>query len=244
MKIHLLSDVHLERSTYVPPQNDFDVVILAGDIGVGTQGVEWAQLNFPNATVIYVPGNHEYHHEFKSVSQLFAEMQAVANSKMHVMDRGELILGNYRFLGATLWSDFAIEGEAWTSIAMSEASRRIEDFSRIWAENGVLLTPKLARDWHLRDRAWLSFKLKEPFHGETIVITHFGSASQSLSRLFRHQLTNGWFASDLSSEMGRCSYWCHGHVHHSVEDTVEGTVLLANPKGDNNALFNPRLIFS
>ena len=45
MKIHLLSDLHTEFAPFQPPATDADVIVLAGDVGVGTRGLpairEW-----------------------------------------------------------------------------------------------------------------------------------------------------------------------------------------------------------
>jgi len=60
LNIHLLSDLHLECALFVPSVNSADVVVLAGDIGVGNKGMIWARDAF-DAPVIYVCGNHEYH---------------------------------------------------------------------------------------------------------------------------------------------------------------------------------------
>ena len=35
MKLHILSDLHSEFAGFTPPEIDADVVVLAGDIGVG-----------------------------------------------------------------------------------------------------------------------------------------------------------------------------------------------------------------
>ena len=43
MKIQYFSDLHLEFGTFQSPATDADVIIAAGDIGVGLQGVEWLQ---------------------------------------------------------------------------------------------------------------------------------------------------------------------------------------------------------
>ena len=40
MKLHILSDIHLEFAPFDPPETDADVVILAGDIGLGPPAVE------------------------------------------------------------------------------------------------------------------------------------------------------------------------------------------------------------
>ncbi|MFI8743148.1 hypothetical protein ACQKD8_20175, partial [Pseudomonas sp. NPDC077405] len=52
MHIHLLSDLHLEVSSYVPAATDADVVVLAGDIHTKARGVRWALDSF-SGTVLY-----------------------------------------------------------------------------------------------------------------------------------------------------------------------------------------------
>jgi hypothetical protein len=51
MKLHILSDLHTEFAGFVPPETDADVVILAGDIGVGVEGVK-APFRSPRVRVI------------------------------------------------------------------------------------------------------------------------------------------------------------------------------------------------
>ena len=53
-KILVYSDLHLEFSDFAPSSSDFDVVVLAGDIGVGTQGVKWAIRNFEDKPVVCI----------------------------------------------------------------------------------------------------------------------------------------------------------------------------------------------
>lgn len=61
MKLHVLSDLHLEFSDFPAPSVDADVIILAGDIGLRSSGVDWASRRFANKKVIYVAGNHEFY---------------------------------------------------------------------------------------------------------------------------------------------------------------------------------------
>ena len=37
MKLHILNDLHIEFEAFEPPATDADLVILAGDIGVGME---------------------------------------------------------------------------------------------------------------------------------------------------------------------------------------------------------------
>lgn len=39
MKLHILSDLHTEFAEFVPPETGAEAVILAGDIGVGVEGI-------------------------------------------------------------------------------------------------------------------------------------------------------------------------------------------------------------
>lgn len=66
MKIALFSDIHLEIADWhFESIDDADVVILAGDIAKGSEGITWAKRamadRFPDKTFIYVAGNHEYY---------------------------------------------------------------------------------------------------------------------------------------------------------------------------------------
>ena len=63
MKIHILSDIHLEISgmpDYKPPEN-VGLVVLAGDIHTALHGLDGAAETFDQTKAVYVPGNHEYY---------------------------------------------------------------------------------------------------------------------------------------------------------------------------------------
>ncbi|MEW8692248.1 MAG: metallophosphoesterase [Candidatus Thiodiazotropha endolucinida] len=109
MKLHILNDLHIEFEDFVPPAMDADVVILAGDIGVGLEGLRWAEARFPDKPVIYVPGNHEfYQHDITLIDELKAE----APDNIHVLNDDQVVVGGVRFLGSILWTDFRLFGEA------------------------------------------------------------------------------------------------------------------------------------
>ena len=83
MKLHILNDLHIEFEDFEPPATDADVVVLAGDIGVGMEGLRWAEDRFPDKPVIYVPGNHEfYHHDITLIEALKAQ----APERIHVLN--------------------------------------------------------------------------------------------------------------------------------------------------------------
>lgn len=61
MKLHVLSDLHLEFSAFVPPKIEADVIVLAGDIGKGNSGIYWAGNTFPDKPIVYLASNHEFY---------------------------------------------------------------------------------------------------------------------------------------------------------------------------------------
>ena len=59
MKLNVLSDLHLSQGELPVPENDADLVILAGDLARPARAVAWAS-RIPKP-VLYVPGNHEFY---------------------------------------------------------------------------------------------------------------------------------------------------------------------------------------
>jgi predicted phosphodiesterase len=107
MKLHILSDIHIEFAPFQIPETDADVIITAGDIGVGLEGVLWAKEQYKNKPVIYVPGNHEYYqHDISLIDQL----KASSTENVRILDNEMCIIDDVRFLCATLWTDFALYG--------------------------------------------------------------------------------------------------------------------------------------
>jgi hypothetical protein len=136
MKIRILSDLHLEFQDWVPPEADADIVVLAGDIHVGVRGIEWARRSFPLIPVVYVPGNHEF---YGGSLQVVTEELYVRGKRLgvDVLDGRMAVIGGVRFLGATLWTDFALYGSDHQSInrAMTVAQSGMSDFHVIRYEN-------------------------------------------------------------------------------------------------------------
>jgi predicted phosphodiesterase len=108
MKLNILSDLHLGQGELAPPANDAEVIVLAGDIGRPAQALAWAaQLGKP---VLYVAGNHEFYGG--SLQGTAAQLEELAaGSAIRVLDQGSQLIGNVRFLGCTLWTDFRLFGE-------------------------------------------------------------------------------------------------------------------------------------
>lgn len=247
MKSHILSDLHLEFSTFEPPTTDADIIILAGDIGKGVSGIDWAREAFPNKGIIYVPGNHEFYGYCRP--ETLAMMRDEAQKYgVDLLDEDELVIGNVRFLGCTLWTDFLLFGEAKKSTAMSDGQLCLNDFRVIREGEKMPFTPARSIELHERSLAWIKAKLNEPFDGKTVVVTHHLPSKQSVVDRFKDSLLSACFASDLDYLFGKMDLWVHGHTHDNLDYEVNGTRVICNPRGyvtynrQENFDFKPGLV--
>lgn len=229
MKLHILSDLHTEFGDFDPPETDADIVVLAGDIGVGAVGVEWAARQFGEKPVIYIPGNHEYYHHDIGITD---ELKSGAPANIHVLDRNVFKIDGVRFLGTTLWTDFRLngEGEAWFS--RQKAKHSIHDFTTI--RNGDRrFTPEDSVRLHEESKAWLVSELRNASKGPTVVVTHHLPATPSIASRYRNDPLNPAFASRLEDiiEEYRPELWIHGHTHVPCDYEIFGTRVVCNPCG-------------
>ncbi|MBI3605016.1 MAG: metallophosphoesterase family protein [Nitrospirae bacterium] len=229
MKIQILSDLHNEFEVFHQPQVDSDVVVLAGDIDLSVSGFTWARKAWPNKAIIYVPGNHEYYN-----SDIDYENEQMAKAGevngIYFLNRGEVVIQGTRFLGCSLWTDFALFGESEISRSMSVALNGLTDFITI-NYNGRRFNPADSLKLHKQDRTWLETKLKEPFDGKTVVITHHLPSALSVAKQYKKHPLSACFASNLDHLFGFSNLWIHGHTHDSFDYTASGTRVVCNPRG-------------
>lgn len=233
VRLHVLSDLHLERGDPDLPVGDADVTVLAGDVAVGTAGIEWARAWADGRPVLYVSGNHEFYgHALPDLTQELR--RAAQGSSVHVLENDEVVIGDVRFLGCTLWSDFDFDGAEHRELAMRVCERAVTDYRLIrhGAEDRPL-RPADTRDLHVASRTWLQQRLAEDHDGPTVVITHHAPYIQWRPPEIALRLVAGAFVSDLAPLMGgdRAAAWIYGHTHRVTDRDVRGTRLLSNPRG-------------
>jgi hypothetical protein len=241
MKIRILSDLHLEAAPFDPPAAPADVVVLAGDIDNGASGIEWAEGRF-DAPVLYVAGNHEpYDGEFHATQA--ALRAAAGRTGIRFLDCGEVVLGGVRFLGCTLWTDFALNGEAGRKLALEKYGGWLVDFRAIrWSDRMFAVDDSVAL--HDAHRAWLTSRLVAHFPGPTVVVTHHPPHPGSIAPKFATHPLNPAFVSNLEDLMGRARLWIHGHTHLALDYTVRGTRVVCNARGypGEDTAFVPDLV--
>ena len=229
MKLHVLSDLHTEFADFDLPETAADVVVLAGDIGVGTGGLDWIRKQRLGKPLIYVPGNHEFYgHDIALIEQLLSG----APPDVHVLDNLSIVIGDVRFLGSVLWTDFQLFGEIDKWFSIQRAKQCMNDFAIVSLE-GRRFTPADSIALHESGRSWLRDKLAEPFDGSTVVVTHHAPSARSVPRRFTTDPLTPAFASDLEDLLDgtRVAIWIHGHMHDPAAYEINGSRVICNPRG-------------
>jgi predicted phosphodiesterase len=266
MRITVLSDLHLEfrRCGFVAPDVDADVVVLAGDIHQGPQGIAWARESYPGRPVVYVAGNHEFYGE-DWVQLPLRLNEAAASGTVHFLEDGQVELLGVRFIGATLWTDFELFGQARVQDALVAAEAMLFDFrcighdlvatTRSGAAHGSqersLLRAAETIERHRASVGALQKLLEVPFDGPTVVVSHHAPSPRSVAPRYGADLVSAAFASDLESliEHYEPDLWIHGHTHDSFDYQLGRTRVVCNPRGYvssqgnlENSRFDPELI--
>lgn len=236
MKIQIASDLHLQflqrafpGELLISPHPDADLLVLAGDIAVGAKAVElFADWPVP---VLYVAGNHEFYG--RDIEELEDELRtAAAGTQVCFLENDRVDIDGVRFLGTTLWTDYALFVDAGRSVdAAMTAARSFMVGHREIKLNRQPFAPIDALLRHEAACAWLTTEMAVPFDGPTVVVTHHGVHPLSIHPRFAGDIVNASFVSDLEPLLGQADLWIHGHVHNSFDYTVGTSRIVVNPRG-------------
>lgn len=239
VKIYLASDLHLEfyRNCYYPTEA-VDVVVLAGDIEIGYMSMGTVEIfqKRCNSPVIFIAGNHEFYNS--DIEFMLTEFRAFAaeTEQVYFLENDSVEINGVRFLGCTLWTDFALHGTDRIAASKRCAGTEITDFQLI-RKGSSAFTPDDAATKFQQSYAWLEQELAKPFEGDSVVITHF---SPHRAAIHSDHLQKGadtltpYFSPDCLALIERYSIkaWFYGHTHNSVDVVVENeTRLVSNQRG-------------
>lgn len=260
MKLHILSDLHNEFAPHQPDPTAAaaaDVIVLAGDIDLGTKGLTWAREAFPNHEIVYVAGNHEfYQHHW---NQLLVDLRRKAETLgIHFLEDQAATIGGVRFLGTTLWTDYDYFGRNKRQACMREAEEKLNDFRLIKAptiqpervaailgtadgkKGPVRWSRKLAAvhtlERHQKSMEWLQVELLKDDPAKTVVVTHHFPHRNSCAPRWTNGPLTAIFGSNVPNEvLLGASLWIHGHTHDSchyrIGDSMRSVRVVCNPRG-------------
>lgn len=249
MNLWIFSDLHLEYAALREPLNipEADVCIVAGDLCRGpANGVRWLSEHIaPSMPCVYVAGNHEFYKG--SIREGLEEGRKTAQEfpGVHFLENETVTIGGILFIGATLWTDYRIEGHQ--LLAMRHARERMNDYRYIALQRKPWqrFVPEAAARIYQHSRRFIGNALSAASI-PTVVVTHHLPHPASLPDSSSGDLINAAYASDLTDiiQSGHPALWVHGHTHESCDHLVCETRIVCNPRGydDENGGFDPRRV--
>jgi Icc-related predicted phosphoesterase len=256
-----LHDEFWQGLTWPADTGPIDAVLLAGDISTKGRHVDRMLDIFRHfqVPVRMVRGNHEYYGSvmedlIEEEASRIAELRA-SGVDIAVLDADAEIIAGTRVIGASLWTDLDLYPG---STALVRECMNDFRMIRRRREDSMHPTDFTIADWlelHWRDREFVFKTLREPFEGDTIVLTHHMPLAELIHPLRRHGdrqsvLTNGGFASDLAPLIRPhdIRVWLCGHSHDNRSVTLEGfhddIPFVTNSRGypGEGATFDPGLV--
>lgn len=252
MKAWILSDLHLEMDKsldwlQIP---DADVCICAGDIldGGVVPTVEFlGEVIAPHMPVVFVAGNHEFYRASVQEGMAAGYEAAKRYDGVYLLERDVVLIDRFRFVGATLWTDFMLFGHA--GIAMAEAKELLNDYRQIKLQKTPFkrFTPRESQYLHNLARVGIEQVLSTPSPLATVVVTHHAPSLMSIPRAFLHDPLTPSFASNLEAKIMEYQplLWVHGHLHTPSDYLIGQTRVICNPRGypdEVSQVFNPALV--
>ena len=233
MRIAYASDLHLEfdDSLTLTGLSTADVLVLAGDVDTMpeyyTEILRKLRLAYAGP-VLFVLGNHEYYNGvFPDDRQKYRD--AIAHDRQaHLLENEAVVLDGVRFLGSTLWTDFACGKQ------MRNCQHMMSDFEVIHDGVSGSITPETILKVHQDSIAWLDDQFtNHPHAGPNIVVTHHAPSYQSQHPRFAGSPISGGFCSNQEHRIQRWKpdVWIHGHVHDPMDYRIGQTRILCNPWG-------------
>lgn len=230
MKLLVLSDLHVEFAVYQPDPAVMaaaDVVVLAGDIHIGVQAVEWSRQTFADKPIVLVAGNHELYggHWEHTLDEM---REAALRHQVHFLENDSVTLNGIEFLGSTLWTDFAYFGADQVDQAMKTAIHTMMDYRAIRG-----CRPHKTLERHRASLQWLETALASPAHSNAhVVVTHHYSHKKSTALQYQADLCTAAFGSQLPEALfHQVGLWIHGHTHSSCRYDVNNCLVACNPRG-------------
>jgi predicted phosphohydrolase len=231
VRIWVLNDLHTEFAPFVAPAVSADVLVAAGDIGIGVNGLEFL-LGLAPLPVVYVAGNHEYYRG--AIPHLtFKLRDRCEGTNVKFLENDSVELQGVRFAGCTLWTDFELLGSEQRPMAMEEARSRMTDFRLIRRSPEYRrFSPADSALIHRKSRAWLG-KVMAASSERLVIVTHHAPHKLCVREEYRAQEMSAAYASDLMEELesGRAAAWIHGHTHYCVDQVIGKTRVISNQRG-------------
>jgi len=230
MKLHILSDIHIEflhistLNLYIDKiKSDADILILAGDIGnpFGNNYLYFLrEISIKFKKVFIISGNHEYYNKDYDIDDINNQIIKTCNdfSNIIFLNNSYYDYNGYRFIGSTLWS------------LVDNTTEPINDTKKIKNMN-IDFYNKL----HTISKNYIKQILDQSKDQKCVIITHHVPSYKLIDDKFKtdyYDKYNKWFYSDLDdlfTDQIKC--WIYGHTHMQSHKIINGIDFICNPIG-------------
>ena len=278
MKLQIASDIHIEFERNVDKDpfdleyTDSDVIVLAGDIGVGFK--EEKKFCERIATdhgkpVVFVLGNHSFYGK-GNVDRIRGRWNQYAKEEsektnVHYIDEGHhWQYKDVNFTGGIFWTDFndynawdmRIAGQMmndYRGCRMSKMDSSLDnssviDYETMKETGDYHFTPTRSVDEHYKIKEYMNYMLSEWKGQKNVVVTHHLPSGKSTDARYIGNSLNPAYHSNLEEWIldRDINLWIHGHTHGSNDYMIGDTRVVCNPRGyykhEENKNFNSGLV--
>lgn len=258
---------NLKISPSMDKNSYYNILILAGDIG-NPRSNEYTSYIKRMAElfdlVLLVSGNHEYFNkscvhnsDILTIGQIDKMIDEICSimpkHNVHYLNRRCVDLGEWTFIGTTLWSNAKDFNES------KSTPLPMFDFKAIYTDDRLLLTQKKYVELHDGDLKWIEQALEDTKHmkqNNIVVVTHhlpswkvchptytirtdwngtnFNFDGYETPKRKNANDMNVFFATqlnDLIESNPSIKYWFAGHSHHKIITKIGTTTIVVNTSG-------------
>lgn len=237
MRLHILSDLHLDASNLHFEFPASDAIILAGDIAVSQDLLLSFIDRLPcDRPSFYILGNHEHEgHRIDLASSFYRELLKPW-PHVHLLDQSSFVYRNVAFIGATLWSNLS-NPLAQDTHDLEQRIHQFHEFKTISTPDGPWSCSRM-KSLSYRHHSFIQHALDEHAScSKRVVITHFAPSRRSIHPRFSHDALSCFWANHYPDLLGRSDLHIHGHTHDSFDYFESDTRVVCNPRGYSN-LYN------
>lgn len=248
--VKVISDIHLENKDdvifedYFDTSEKIDIICLCGDIGNPKQEsyIQFLKscAEFCVIQTLVLMGNHEaYGKSIEETEGLIKNICAsIDPTKITFLNNSTYDLGEFRFLGTTLWSELDTR-------YCYEIRSSISDF---WCIKDWNIGKW--RDMYFDNVVWLRLHSEEARqeNKQVIIMSHHAPLQYVGNSKYADSQLKSAFCSDMhdfiKNRKDVIRYWFYGHDHHSMQSEVDGVIVLSNQVGygeHEKSLYNKHL---
>lgn len=256
MNIQIVSDLHHEYfKDIVNIPKTANYIALLGDIGYpknDNYDEFLASLSSRYEKVFVIAGNHEFYNSnttMDSTTQII-ESKCSKYNNVYFLNNKSIIIGNYRVIGTTLWTNIPVGAETYIRDNLNDCSRIKKYVIKNNIKRKRAISPSDITRFHKIAVEFIQLEVEcaKELNQKVIVLTHHAPTfNGTLNPKYARSDLDYAYASDLDYLI--CSpivAWFYGHTHFATNFEMNGVRIANNPKGypsESNIEFNPEIAF-